>query len=462
MQTDEPSSPTAATAPIRRHKALQVTCLAIICLTFFIDIANLGMCTIALPTIKDELDFDEGTLQWVMTAYSLTYGSFIMLGGRIGDIFGQEIVLKVAMVAFNIFTLICALVSNKIAFLFGRALQGVAAALTIPSAQAMVGHLFPTPKSHALALSWWGASGSMGFVLGPIIGGLFTSLVSWRWIFWFPLILEGFLSVLALALFRNSTTTKRGSLGFKEIIEKMNPLSTFLSVTGLILLIYALTEGNQIGWGSGAVIGTLVTAVVCLAVFGVVEAKYSSYPFMPPHLWKSSGVPLGCLLAAFTYAVWQGANYFLTLLLQDLGLDALQTAIRFLPLGVTAFLVNMIIPHLLAPVGPNILLLISWLLAIAGVTLFAFVDSIDAYWRLCFPGMILYIAGVGTVYYVTMVVVVTSSPAADQGSVAGIFNVSTGRRTRPNSPDSSYGVSSGSKTILVVSTYEYSANRDTL
>lgn len=84
----------------------------------------------------------------------------------------------------------------------------------------------------------------------------------------------------------------------------------------------------------------------------------------------------------------------------------------------------MIIPHLLGPVGPNILLLISWLLAIAGVTLFAFVDSIDMYWRLCFPGMILYIAGVGTVYYVTMVVVVTSSPAADQGSVAGIFNVS--------------------------------------
>lgn len=122
----------------------------------------------------------------------------------------------------------------------------------------------------------------------------------------------------------------------------------------------------------------------------------------------------------------------------------------------------MIIPHLLTPVGPNILLLISWLLAIAGVTLFAFVDSIDAYWRLCFPGMILYIAGVGTVYYVTMVVVVTSSPAADQGSVAGIFNVSTGRRTRPNSPDIFYGVSSGYKTILAVSTYENSANRDTL
>lgn len=135
-------------------------------------------------------------------------------------------------------------------------------------------------------------------------------------IFWFPLILEGFLSVLALALFRNTTSTKRDALNFKNMVERLNPLSTFLSVAGLILLIYALTEGNQIGWGSGAVIGTLVTAVVSLIVFGIVEAKYTSHPFMPPHLWKSSAVPLGCVLAAITYAVWQGANYFLTLLLQ--------------------------------------------------------------------------------------------------------------------------------------------------
>ena len=264
-------------------------------------------------------------------------------------------------------------------------------------------------------------------------------------IFWFPLILEGFLAVLAILLFPNKESSSRKEvLSLGEIIERSNPVGTGLSIPGLILLVYALTAGNESGWSDASVIGTLVAAVVLLAAFVFVEKKLARFPFVPRHLWKTSSLATGCGLAAITYAVWQGANYFLTLQLQgqsslgnaccdgqhslticvaDLGFTALETSIRFLPLGITAFMVNMVIPHLLAPVGPQILLLVSWPFAIAGVTLLTFVESTDDYWRLCVPGMILYILGVGTVYYVSMVIVVTSASPEDQGSVAGVFNV---------------------------------------
>ena len=115
-----------------------------------------------------------------------------------------------------------------------------------------------------------------------------------------------------------------------------------------------------------------------------------------------------------------------------MGFSALQTAIRFLPLGVTAFFINMIVPHLLKPVGPRILFVSSWISALVGVVLLALIGSKSDYWRYCLPGMILYILGVGTVYYVANVVVVGSAPLEDQGSVAGVFNVGQVRYQLPS------------------------------
>lgn len=123
--------------------------------------------------------------------------------------------------------------------------------------------------------------------------------------------------MLAIFLFRGTVTPSQGqNLSFGEIIKRSNPMGTGLSILGLIFLVYALTTGNVTGWSDASVIGTLVAAVILLVAFVVVEKKLAQHPFVPPHLWESGNLGMGCALAAITYAVWQGANYFLTIQLQ--------------------------------------------------------------------------------------------------------------------------------------------------
>ncbi|KAI3327458.1 aminotriazole resistance protein [Ustulina deusta] len=411
------------------NTAASIATLIVVCLVFFIDIANLGMANIALPTIQKAFGYDDGTLQWVLTAYSLAFGGLLMAGGRLGDIFGHRNVLIFGMTLFNIATLICALVRNQIGFLIGRAFQGVAAAFTIPSAQSLVALSFDDPQSRIKAFAAWGACGSSGFVFGPIIGGLLTSLVSWEWIFWVSLIVEGALEISALALLVTNnipgatSPSEKGDSKWAGLHIRLDVLGTALSVPALVLLVFGLTTGNIVGWNQAEVIATIVTAVVLLASFAFVEAKVSSDPILPEYIWGDRIRILGCVVAALTYGAWQGCNYLLTLQLQSFGFSALETSLRFLPLGITALVVNFLIPLLLKPIGARILLIGSWLIALVGIILFTRMNSADDYWRYCLPGMILYIAGVGTVYFVGNVTVVATASEQRQGTVSGVYNM---------------------------------------
>lgn len=249
---------------------------------------------------------------------------------------------------------------------------------------------------------------------------------------------------------RNDIKSRRD---FSQVLSRLDLPGVFTSIPGLILLTFALTSGNENnnrGWSSAAVIVTLVISVLLLLFFVYIEAKVSMDPLLPKQMWQR-GNPLlpSAALAAATYAVWQGLNYFLTLELQgqlhdavqymkslnmyilfcqnsDFGFSALSTSIRFLPLGVSAFLINMIVPRLLVPLGPRILFVAGWLITIPGVVLLSLLRDGGDYWRFAFPGMILYILGVCTVYLVANIVVVGSAAPEDQGTVAGVYNVCLG------------------------------------
>ncbi|KAL3421564.1 MFS transporter [Phlyctema vagabunda] len=399
--------------------------LLLVCLASFTDIANLGMCNIALPSIAQDLNLGPGELQWVLTAYALTFGGFLLVGGRLGSIFGIRRVFKVGLFLFMAFSILCAAVKQPVAFLVGRALQGIAAALTIPTGQASLKSFFPSPDQHHISLAVWGASGATGFVLGPIIGGLFEGTQGWRWIFWFTTILTGALFVISLFLLR---TPQEDKVVFKKsAVEQFRTLDAFgclLSLAGFVLLTYALTSGESEGWGSPAIISTLILSVVLILFFVLVEWKVSKNPLIPRAVIRRGNAATGCALGAFTYAVWQGINYILTLELQDFGFTALETAVRFLPLGGVALATNFVAPFIIKRTGARPVFIAGWVVTIVGVVLLSVMSSKDEYAKYCIPGMILFMAGVNSVFYAANVEVIGGAPADDQATIAGIFNMS--------------------------------------
>ncbi|KKY21300.1 putative transmembrane efflux protein [Diplodia seriata] len=426
--------------------------LAVVCSAMFLDLANLSAITIALPTIQENFNVDVGNLQWMISAYALTFGGFLLLGGRGGDIFGHRRVLLFGMVFFALFSLVCALSPTFIGLVIARAFQGIGAAFTIPPAQAHVALYFTEPAKKAKALGIWGAAGSLGFIIGLILGGVLTAFLGWRWIFWISLIISALVIPAAYLVLPRPRSSDRATTpppsddepanaaandvvptappppkkllhSLRERLIRFDAVGIALGVPGILLLTYALTSANAAGWGTPAILAPLCVSVALLACFARHERR-APQAILAPHLFRSPSFNLTLLLAVLTYAVRQACTYFLTVQLQrEFGLGAVATSVRFVPLGVSALVCNTLSGRLVPVLGARAMFVLGWLLATPGVALFALTTPQSSYWRSTLPGSVLYIAGIGAVYIAANVVVVSGASRSDQGAAAGVFNV---------------------------------------
>ncbi|KAH6665535.1 major facilitator superfamily-domain-containing protein [Halenospora varia] len=411
--------------------------LTVVCSAVFLDLVNLSAITIALPTLQKEFGVKSGDLQWVISAYALTFGAFLMLGGRGGDMFGHRPILLFGMTFFALFTLVSALTPSFIGLIIARAFQGIGAAFTIPSAQAHIAIHFTEPSKKARAIGIWAASGSVGFIIGLILGGVLTSLLSWRWIFWISLIFSGVNIPLAFFLLPSeprdrataspsdetgATAPKPFFTSFKERLFRFDIPGISLGLPGILVLTYALTSSNQTGWGSPTIISTLVVSVLLLVAFGLYESRAST-AILPTHLFKSTSFNLTLVLAVITYAIRQACTYFLTVQLQSYGNSPIHTSVLFIPLGISALVFNTLSGRLIPVLGARVMLLTGWVLTLTGVLLFSFITPSTSYWAFAFPGMLLYIAGIGAVYITSNFLIISSASKSDQGAAAGVFNV---------------------------------------
>src|SRR5690242_9078590 len=301
----------------KRWLALYVLCLADLMIVLDSTIVN-----VALPSIRTDLGFTESSLAWVVNAYLLTFGGFLLLAGRLGDLYGQKRVFLFGIAEFTIASLLCGLSNSQTFLIVARAVQGFGAAIVSAIALSLIMILFTEPAERAKAMGLIGFVLSGGGAAGVLLGGVLTDLLSWHWIFLVNVPVGIAAVLLCRALLPADPEVRRGSID----------IAGGVTITAsLMLAVYALVNARQEGWTSGQTLGELAAAAVLLGLFILIETR-SKAPLMPLRIWKSANIAsantTGALLAAAMFA-W----FFMSALyLQGiLGYSALQVGFAFLP-----------------------------------------------------------------------------------------------------------------------------------
>ncbi|KAG8735157.1 hypothetical protein FRC10_010912 [Ceratobasidium sp. 414] len=387
--------------------------LAIFCLGQFLDIMNTSAMLPALPATSATVGLTESDSVWLFAAYQATFAGFLLIlggsrqqSGRISDIYGPKPAFIAGSLFFGATSLGAGFISNRIALLVLRALQGIGASHTIPSALSMIVQMMPEPKKQQRAIGLFGASGAIANVLGTIIGALLVQYASWRWIFWLISIVSIPAATACIFLIPKTTGRKDAKA------SQLDVLGISLLIAAIVLFVYALTTGSVSGWRSGGVLAPFFTRVE--------EANAA----LPPKLWfyPNFAVLFGTALMPFFWYMqmyltfspyWQDYLHWSTIV----------AGVKFLPLGVVAGPI-MIGGGLIASLGRPKLLIVSGLtLAFLATILLPFSARLsDRYWPLVFPAFIVGSAGTAVVFVLANISIFQTTPPEYAGTVGAVFN----------------------------------------
>jgi EmrB/QacA subfamily drug resistance transporter len=301
---------------------------ALLAVAFFMVVIDLTIVNVSLPTIARDLHFSETNLQWVVTAYALTFGGFLLLGGRAADLLGRRRILMLGLAVFTAASLACGLATSE-AFLIGsRAVQGLGAAIMLPAALSIVMNMFDEGAERNKALGIWGALAASGATLGLVAGGLLTRYAGWQYIFYLNVPIGTAALALAPRIVPNSRldTTHR----------RFDAVGAIVGTGGLVALVYAISQAPQYGWGATRTIGVLAASAVLLIAFVVIEHRVQA-PVLPLSIFR-----LRTLSGANAAGLLVGASFFAfffvgTLYMQQvLHYSALQSGVAWLATSVTS------------------------------------------------------------------------------------------------------------------------------
>src|SRR2546429_146712 len=333
--------------------------LAVVATAFFMTILDVSIVNVALPSISRALHFSRENLQWVITAYSIAFGGFLLLAGRAADLLGRRRAFMVGVALFSIASLVCGLASSEGMLIVARAVQGLGGAIITPAALSIVMTSFEEGAERNKALGIWGALGGSGAAVGVLAGGVLTKYLGWEWIFFVNVPVGAAVLALTPRIVRESR--REGA------DRNYDALGAVLVSAGLALLVYGISEAPKVGWATARTILVLIASGVLLVSFLVRERRIHD-PLMPFHIFRVRTVAganaVGALLGAVIFA-----NFFLlTLYVQDvLGYSALKTGVTFVATAGTAVLSAGVAQALTTRVGAKPIIVIGLVLLTGGM-----------------------------------------------------------------------------------------------
>jgi EmrB/QacA subfamily drug resistance transporter len=391
--------------------------LALLCTVQFMVVLDNAIGNVALPSIREDLGFAEGQLQYVISLYALTFGGFLILAGRAGDLFGRRAFFIAGTAIFGAASLGCALADSKEMLLAGRAAQGLGAAFVSATALALISNIFAEGAERNRALGVWGGVAAAGAAAGMILGGVLTDAFGWEACFLVNVPIAVVAIAVAPALLPESRERGAG--------RRLDLPGAFAVTAGIGLLVYGLTRGQEDGFGSTVALVLLSGAALALVVFVVLETRVVGDPLVPFRIFRTpglSGANLGSLALAMTIA---GQGFFCTLYMQQvLGFSPIQTGLAFLPISLLALVGAGVASQLALRLGPGPVMAAGLGLAAAGCALLTGISAQGTYAADLLPGFVLFGIGLGLAF-VSATIAATAGVADDeQGLASGLLSTS--------------------------------------
>jgi EmrB/QacA subfamily drug resistance transporter len=390
--------------------------LVLLCVVAFLDFVDASIVNVALPSVRRDLHFSVQSLQWVVSGYLLTYGGFMLLGGRAADLLGRRRILVAGTSLFALASLVGGLAGSEGMLVGARLAQGLGAAMMFPAALSILTTTFSEGADRNTALGAWAAMAGVGAALGVFLGGVLSEGPGWRWVMFVNL---PFCALLLVGAFRLLAGDRR-----RARLANFDTAGAILATGGMLLLVYAIVKAPDVGWGAARTVGELAGAFALLGAFVINEQRHRN-PLVPLSIFRIKGLAAADATQLIAIAGLYSMFFFITLYMQNvLGYSPIQAGLAYLPVTVGLAIAAGISSQLFVRIGTRPVIVVGSLLAAAGIYYLSRVPVHGSYLADLLPGLVVMSLGLGAVLVAVQTAANAGVPPDKAGLAAGLVSTS--------------------------------------